>query len=156
MSEAAERRRAGGWLDGLLLAASLLLANAGAVAVVFLLWQYLPAHAAAFACLGLSLPLSTRLVLSLSNWTVRLLPLLALVALPFTGAVIGVAYFLAARARLRVLRVLAALALAVACAQGIACGLVVHSVRAAYHAAGCDSGSEGDRARCLECRGDSR
>jgi hypothetical protein len=156
MSDTGRRSPAAGWREALLLAVSCLLAAAGALAIAGLLWRYVPAHAAAFACLGVSLPLSTRLVIVASQWTVRLLPLVILIGLPFVGGVVALVATMAARAKWRVLQTLAILALAVAGAEMVACGLVFYSIRAAYHSAGCDSPVDQGGLRCQQCKAEGR
>jgi len=49
--------------------------------LAWLLWRYVPPHAALFAGLGLPLPRATTLVFAASNWFVRLLPILILLML---------------------------------------------------------------------------
>jgi type II secretory pathway component PulF len=47
----------------------------------WLLWRYVPPHAALFAGLGTPLPRSATLVILASNWFIRLLPFLILLVL---------------------------------------------------------------------------
>lgn len=49
-----------------------------AIVVAVILWKVIPTFAAMFEGLGAQLPLPTRIVISMSNWFVRLLPFLVL------------------------------------------------------------------------------
>jgi type IV pilus assembly protein PilC len=48
------------------------------IVVAVILWKVIPTFAAMFEGLGAQLPLPTRIVISMSNWFVRLLPFLVL------------------------------------------------------------------------------
>jgi hypothetical protein len=61
---------------------------AGAVHLSWLLWRYVPPHAALFEALGIVLPADTRLAVLASNWFVRLLPFAVLLALGLGGLVL--------------------------------------------------------------------
>jgi type IV pilus assembly protein PilC len=50
------------------------------IVVAVILWKVIPTFAAMFEGLGAQLPLPTRIVISMSNWFVRLLPFLVLIA----------------------------------------------------------------------------
>jgi len=50
-----------------------------AIVVAVILWKVIPTFAAMFEGLGAQLPLPTRIVISMSNWFVRLLPFLVLI-----------------------------------------------------------------------------
>jgi type IV pilus assembly protein PilC len=52
-----------------------------------ILWKVIPTFAALFAGLGAQLPLPTRIVIAMSNWFVRLLPLLVV------GIIVGIVLF---------------------------------------------------------------
>jgi len=60
----------------------------------WLLWRYVPPHAALFAGLGTPLPRTATLVLLASNWFVRLIPFLILL-----GVLLGRIFFLPLLAR---------------------------------------------------------
>ena len=81
-----ERASKGEWF--VLLCVVLLCVVTG-MELTWLLWQYVPLHAAFLASLTSPLPVSTRIAIASSSWFVRLLPLAVVVAL-FSG-VLGAA-----------------------------------------------------------------
>jgi type IV pilus assembly protein PilC len=52
-----------------------------AIVITVILWKVIPTFASMFAGLGATLPLPTRIVIALSNWMVRLLPFIVVVAI---------------------------------------------------------------------------
>lgn len=50
------------------------------IVITVILWKVIPTFAAMFEGLGAELPLPTRIVIALSNWVVRLLPFMVLIA----------------------------------------------------------------------------
>jgi hypothetical protein len=116
------------------------------------MWKYVPAHQAAFECLDASLPLITRLAIFASHWVIRVLPQLIFLGLLLIGGTAALGAILAIRAKRSVTRTLAVLAFAVACAEGIACGFLVHSIHEGYRATGCDPQGGGGPQKCQECR----
>jgi len=65
----------------LLLAAPTVLFLGGALYLSWLLWRYVPPHAALFEGLGISLPTDARIAIVASNWFVRVLPFVVLLGL---------------------------------------------------------------------------
>jgi hypothetical protein len=72
----------------LLLGAPTVLVLGGALYLSWLLWRYVPPHAALFEGLATPLPLEARIAIAASAWFVRLLPYLVLVALGFARVVL--------------------------------------------------------------------
>lgn len=85
MTAKAENRQPADWSWTLLTCTSAFALSA-TLALVHVLWKVVPYHATVFEQMGLSLPPLTLYALVMSNWFVRLLPLLYLVG----GAVGGV------------------------------------------------------------------
>jgi len=54
------------------------------IVIAVILWKVIPTFAAMFEGLGAQLPLPTRIVISMSNWFVRLLPFLVVFGIAFT------------------------------------------------------------------------
>lgn len=140
------------WRDGSFMALSCLLAGAGAITLVALLWKYVPAHALAYECLDASLPLITRLAIFASNLIVRLLPFLIMLGVPLVGGIIVLGAILADCRRWSFPRILGTLAFAVAIAEGIACCVLIYAIHAGYRSTGCDPLAEGGPPKCQECR----
>ena len=107
----------------------------------WLLWKYVPVHAAVFADMGISLPRSTSIVFAVANWTIRLLPLVILVGVPLIVAVLVIASVVAAKTGTwhRMASGAVTLMLAAALVEILACGFVVHSVHAGYTVAATDA-----------------
>jgi type II secretory pathway component PulF len=72
----------------LLVSAPTALALVGAVYLSWLLWRYVPPHAALFEGLGTSLPPEARIPVVASNWFVRVLPFVVLLAFGLGGLVL--------------------------------------------------------------------
>jgi type IV pilus assembly protein PilC len=54
------------------------------IVIAVILWKVIPTFAAMFEGLGAELPLPTRIVISMSNWFVRLLPFMVVFGIAFT------------------------------------------------------------------------
>ncbi len=74
--------------DFALLGTACLIAVGGAALLAWLLWRWVPLHAALFAGLSVDLPRNTQLVMAASNWFVRLVPLLIILVLVFASLVV--------------------------------------------------------------------
>jgi type II secretory pathway component PulF len=75
-------------LEIVLLAVATVLVITAAAYLSWLLWRYVPPHAALFEALGVSLPSDTRIAVAASNWFVRLVPFLLLLAIVLTRLVL--------------------------------------------------------------------
>jgi hypothetical protein len=143
----------------LMLASSVLPATAGAGLAVWLLWQYIPAHATAFECLHGPLPFSARLAIWASNWTVRMLPFAVVIAVAAAPGIVGgatVAAILAVQGNLQIARVLALVALLVASAGFATSAFVVYASRSAVFEAACNSQAAPEREQCRQCLAEKR
>lgn len=101
--------------------------------LLWLLWRFVPLHAAVFEGIGIELPRATLIAVAASNWTVRLLPfmiVLGVAVAAMVAVVIALATFKGALAT--VAKGLAALGLVAALADSVVCALVVHSIHAGY------------------------
>ena len=125
---------AGGWIA---LVCTGLLCPATLVANVWLLWSYVPAHAAALADVGTPLPLSTRISIAASSWFVRMLPFAIVAAVLLGPVVLGGAtlLMLALEPWWRAARMFIAAGLIVSALGSGTIGFVLMSIRAAYRAA---------------------
>jgi hypothetical protein len=104
------------------------------VALAWLLWKYVPVHAAILADKGAALPLATRITIAGAFWFVRMLPFIVLGGIlgwPFiAGVVVGLA-ILCARWK-PALSILVVAAILTSLVGIIGCAFVVLSVRMAY------------------------
>jgi hypothetical protein len=74
---------------GFLVLGTACLSAIGAAAwVAWLLWRWVPTHAALFAGLTVDLPREAQVVIAVSNWFVRLVPILIILAIGFTRLVV--------------------------------------------------------------------
>jgi hypothetical protein len=79
----------GSRLPDLLVLGTACLSAIGATAwVAWLLWRWVPTHAALFAGLTVDLPREAQLVIAVSNWFVRLVPIFIILAVGFTRQVV--------------------------------------------------------------------
>ena len=85
MRDSKVRRGVTVWL---LLGAPTVLVLSGALYLSWLLWRYVPPHAALFEGLATPLPPEARIAIAASNWFVRLLPFLVFFALWFARVVL--------------------------------------------------------------------
>ena len=72
----------------LLLAAPTVLVLGSALYLSWLLWRYVPPHAALFEGLGTPLPTDARIAIAASNWFVRVLPFVVLLGLALARLVL--------------------------------------------------------------------
>ncbi len=124
------------------------------VAIVWLLWSYVPVHAALFEGLGLPLPLSTRISIAASNWFVRMLPFgvvgsFFVVPLGLAGATI---LMIALEPWWRAARVFLAVGLVMATLGSAGGGFVVFSIHAAYREATTNPRVQENLRACQEAR----
>jgi type II secretory pathway component PulF len=121
---------AAGWLLFSFAMPSVIVASVG---LSWLLWVYVPRQVALCEEFGLALPLLTRLVIALSMWTIRLLPLLVLIGVPAlgVGSALTVVWAVKNKAVPRVVRWAAALAFFVALMEILMAAAVVYSFRLA-------------------------
>jgi type II secretory pathway component PulF len=129
--------------DFALLAAACLIALGGAALLVWLLWRWVPLHAALFAGLTVDVPRNTQLVMAASKWFVRLVPLLIILVLVLASLVARPLFLRMTGASDRwAVRALAGILSLVALLELGASAFVVREIRA-----GCSSGSADSRFR---------
>ena len=116
-----------------LLAYALVRAGLGFIWVTWLLWSYVPTHAAVFEGFRLALPASTAKALAASTWFVRFLPfavLLCPIGVAVLAAPLGVAPARGAGAL--ALRWIVSGLLLLGLAEGVSGAFVVHAIHEAY------------------------
>ena len=120
----------------LLLGYATAFACAASAHLLWLLWRYVPLHAAFFEGLAVPLPHSTELALGAAMWMIRLLPLLILLGLPLTVAIVVTSVVVAPKVGVRaVVKALTGLAFLAATIMSLASVFVVHAVHAGYQQA---------------------
>ena len=120
-----------GLLPGAVLMMTALVAAGSSVLVLLMLWKYVPAQAAHFACGSEPLPPLTNAVFYVANWTIRLLPFLIILFGPIIGAIaVGVIVIAITAGRNGVWTKRATRALAVLIGlEAFAAGLIVYATR---------------------------
>jgi len=109
--------------------------------LLWLLWRYVPLHAAVFEGMGIEIPGTTRMVVATSIWVVRLLPFMVILSIPVAGVVAAAIVVIGTKAGMpAVARSLATLGLVVALGESAASAFVVHAIHAAYRQAATDPG----------------
>jgi type II secretory pathway component PulF len=119
-----------------LLAVAVSVAVGAFLLLFFLLWKYVPPHAAMLACSGAPTPQLTEFVFFFAKWTVRLLPFLLLMGGPavlILTVIVGTALNAPNQRRRTARRVILAAA-AVAFVVLAACATVAYSMRMARDA----------------------
>jgi hypothetical protein len=129
-----DRIQSSGWLA---LALTALLVLVTWSEVVWLLWRYVPAHAAMLAGLGLPLSMPARVVIVLAMWFIRLLPLVLLALLMAGPGLVAVAVAVGFRvqSKRRFVGWLISVGLLGALTATLASGFVVASLYGVYRAA---------------------
>lgn len=124
------------WSTWALPAGAVAFALLAAACLSYLLWSFVPDHAARLEQLDGQIPRSTIYALLAANWFVRLLPLLIMLCFPAGGLAVALLAIAAAQGVLRrVLRTTAVVALIVGLGETAACGFIMYAVHAAYSTA---------------------
>ena len=137
MTETSVKRPAATRATWALLAFSMLFSGAAAVQLLWLLWRYVPLHAAVFVSLGIEPPSNTIWAIAASNWIIRFAPFVIIFGGPIAlSTLIAIVLHGLYRNPVRLLQVLAALGLALGSAESVASALVVRAIDAAYEVPG--------------------
>ena len=120
----------------LLLGYATTFACAASAHLVWLLWRYVPIHAALFEGLGMPLPRSTELAVGAAMWLIRLLPFLILLGIPVALALVVTSVVVAPKVGVpTVVKALTGLAFLAATMVSLASVFVVHAMHAGYQEA---------------------
>ena len=138
---------------------SALLLGLSVAQLLWLLWAYVPTHAAIFDGMAMSLSPGPKLAVSASNWLVRLFPLAVLAMVPLGALLVVGGTVVALKLNPRtstVLRVLTAGGLTAALALFMASGFVVHSIQGVYRTAATSAWYQQSIRELDECRKEKR
>jgi hypothetical protein len=153
MSIKSEMQRTLSVWDWLLAGIAILFGLASLFELLWLLWKFVPLHAAVFEGMGLALPSISRLAIILSNWCVRLLPIIFVSCVLVSPIIFAFVALAGAKFGIRAVSgILTTIGLGIAIAALCGSSIVVYGIQAGYYEAATNPDFQKNLRACEEWR----